>query len=104
MVLSPHALKISPLLTFNASFWPCIKLIYVSLLFNMVLVSLIPAVIFFSLKCCLFLLQCTSFSGYLETLLKKIASLTVSNLPDLLPVFASFFSFLCLSEVHCSIP
>lgn len=47
MVLSPHTFTISPLLTFDASFWLCIKLIYVSLLFNMVLVSLIPAVIFF---------------------------------------------------------
>lgn len=54
-----------------------------------------------SLKCCLFLLQCTSFSGCLETQLKKkIASLSVSNLPDLFPIFASFFSFVCLSEVH----
>lgn len=46
MVLSLHTLIISPLLTFDVSFWLCIKLIYVSLLFNMVLVSLIPEVIF----------------------------------------------------------
>lgn len=54
----------------------------------------------FSLKCCLFLLQCTSFSGYLETQLKKNCQ------PYCLKSSRSFSNFcfllfiLCLSEVH----
>lgn len=41
-----HTYAISPLLTFDASSWLCIKLIYGALLFNTIPASLIPPVIF----------------------------------------------------------
>lgn len=84
---------ISPLLTFDASSWLCIKLIYGALLFNTIPVSLISPVIFshwntLCFSCSTHLSVCTL--GHSS---KKIASLTVSNLPDLLPSLFWFFLF-----------
>lgn len=87
---------ISPVLTFDVSYWLCIKHLW-STTFQRSSCLSDPSSAIFSLKYCLFLLQCTSFSWYLGTQLKNIASLTVSNLPDLLPSLGWVFFFLLLS-------
>lgn len=63
-----HTCTISPQLTFDASSWLHIKLIYGAIPFNTVSDSSSDI---FSLKYCLFLLQCISFSGYLGKQLKN---------------------------------